>query len=1200
MQTGWRIWIDRGGTFTDVVAIHGDGTIKSFKLLSERPGQYDDSVREGIRRVLLGHRSDDTIGPGDIQTVKVGTTVATNAILEGTGEPTLFVTTKGFRDTLEIGDQSRPDLFSLETIRPAPLYGAVVEADERIAADGSILVPLDSAALAEELHSAVEAGLRSVAIAFLHSFRNPVHEQTAAELARAIGFKHITLSSEINPLIRFLPRAQTTVVDAFLTPVVRKYFDGLAQAFPARLFFMQSNGGLTRGDRIHGSRLVYSGPAGGVVGMKTVGVQEGFGELIGFDMGGTSTDVSIFDGTYDRSEETLVRNLHLRAPSLTINSVAAGGGSIVWFDGMRLRVGDDSAGAIPGPAAYGNGGPATITDCQVVLGRLQPAVFPPIFGPNSDQPLDIDSARLRLAELQTQVAGSTGQDRESEQLALEFVDIAVRRMAHAIRRLTIARGTDPTNFALVAFGGAAGQHACAIADELQIQTVLVPAHAGLLSAIGIGLAEVVEVQQRTVGASCTRELLDQLGQSFETLADQVAGSIRDQGVAGSAVATLRWVFLRQDGTDTSIRIPMAPLDELLEAFRASFRDRYGFEASTSADLILETIEVEGTGTLTDGRSPLELSMPNQRDVLSVGREYQVWFLDGPHKTHFIPREHLAGGPVEGPAIIVDPDSTTVVEPGWTVDLSERGTMRMTRQDARRDQAWSSSMHPHRLEVFQNLFMHIAEQMGDQLRATARSVNIRERLDYSCALFDSNGGLVANAPHIPVHLGSMSETVIQLIRERRKDLRPGISLLSNNPFRGGTHVPDLTVVTPVFEDVGVEPVAFVASRAHHADIGGILPGSMPPNAASIDEEGVVFDGMVIVADGVFQQDRLRRALASGKFPARNPDTNIADLIAQLAANQTGVAAVLDTMSRYGLEVVRAYMSYVHKNAESVIREMLRRLDGGAFSVVMDSGQKIAVRIDVNRDEGEAIIDFSGTSEQGPNSLNAPRAITSAAVLYVLRCLAGSDIPLNAGCLEPIRIVLPPGSILDPRPPAAVAGGNVETSQCIVDALLGALGAQAGSQGTMNNVTFGNDARQYYETICGGTGAGPDFNGAAAVHSHMTNSRITDIEILEDRMPVVVEEFAIRKGSGGRGRRHGGDGATRRIRFEEDMTIAILSNRRIVAPHGLSGGEQGSAGVNTLIRKDGTREDLGPTGSLTVRKGDVLLVETPGGGGFDRQT
>jgi 5-oxoprolinase (ATP-hydrolysing) len=1202
--SGWQFWIDRGGTFTDIVARRPDGRLLTHKLLSEDPEHYRDAAIQGIRD-LLHLAPGAPIPAAEIAAIKMGTTVATNALLERKGERTLLVVTKGFGDALRIAYQNRPRLFERHIRLPELLYERVLEVEERVSAQGQMLRPLDLAAARHGLSEAYRAGIRSAAILLMHGYRFPAHERALAALAREIGFTQVSVSHEVSPLMKLVGRGDTTVVDAYLSPILRRYVDRMAgelgpEETRPRLLFMQSNGGLVDARRFQGKDSILSGPAGGVVGAVRTAGQAGFERIIGFDMGGTSTDVSHYAGEYERAFETLVAGVRMRAPMMQIHTVAAGGGSILAFDGARFRVGPESAGANPGPACYRRGGPLTVTDCNLLLGKIQPDFFPKVFGPGADEPLDAEATRQGFAALAQKINDAdssgtkTGEARSAEAIAEGFLKIAVENMANAIKKISIQRGYDITRYVLACFGGAGGQHACLVADTLGIEKIFIHPFAGVLSAYGMGLADLRAIRERAVEERLGAALIPQLESAFAALAADAMAEMTRQGVSLDRVALHRKVHLRYEGTDSPLIVDFGAEDAIVAAFETAHRQRYGFTAPGKAHIV-EAISVEAVGsteTIEEREQAIVGTTPAPETVRPVFAEGR--FRDTP----IFRRQALRPGQsVAGPAVIADLNSTTMVEPGWRASITPRDHLLLERAVPRPQRAAiGTAVDPIMLEIFNNLFMSIAEQMGAVLEKTAFSVNIKERLDFSCALFDSEGALIANAPHMPVHLGSMGESVRAVMRGHGASIRPGDVHVLNAPYNGGTHLPDITAITPVFDEGGVALLFWVASRGHHADVGGITPGSMPPFSRRVEEEGVLLDDFLLVEGGRFREAELRAILGAGAYPARNLEQNIADLKAQIAANEKGLQELRRMVGHFGLEVVRAYMRHVQDNAEESVRRVLDRLGDGAFALEMDSGAVIRVRVSVDKAARAAVIDFTGTSAQQPNNFNAPEAVCRAAVLYVFRTLVDDDIPMNEGCLKPLRIIIPEGSMLSPRYPAAVVAGNVETSQCITDCLYGAVGALASAQGTMNNFTFGNARYQYYETICGGSGAGPDFDGADAVQTHMTNSRLTDPEVLEWRYPVLVESFAIRRDSGGAGRHHGGDGVVRRIRFREAMTAAILSNHRRIAPFGLAGGMPGALGRNWVERADGKREELAAAGETEVAPGDLFVIETPGGGGY----
>ncbi len=1196
----WRFWIDRGGTFTDIVARAPDGGLQTRKLLSDNPEQYADAAVEGVRRIL-----DAPAGPlpaGLVAEVRMGTTVATNALLERKGEPVVLAITRGFGDALRIGWQSRPDLFARHIVLNDQLYDRVIEIDERVRADGAVDRALDEDRARADLTAARAAGFRAVAIVLVHGWRFTDHERRLAEIAREIGFEQVSVSHEVGALIKLIGRGDTTVADAYLSPILGAYVDRVgADLGPSTpLLFMQSSGGLTAAEAFRGKDAILSGPAGGVVGMAGTARAAGFDRVIGFDMGGTSTDVSHFAGDYERTSDAVVAGVRLRAPMLGIHTVAAGGGSICRFDGSRLRVGPESAGAVPGPAAYRRGGPLTVTDCNVMLGKLRPDQFPAVLGPNGDQPLDAGAVKAGFEALAAEVTRTTGRTATPETLAEGFVTIAVQNMAEAIKSVSIQRGYDVTRYVLNCFGGAGGQHACLVADALGMTRVMLHPFAGVLSAWGMGLAEVRAIRQATVAAPLETSGDTALAERVAGLERQARDDLVAQGFADTALSTLVRAEIKFAGSDTPLVVPFGPAGEMRAAFEALHRQRFGFFADDKS-LVVETLEAEAVAA--SGQTPSEIAVAGSDERPEIVARVPVRMAGADHDTPVYRRAAFGpGAAVSGPAIILEGTGTTVVEPGWRAAADAALNLileRVTPLPART--AIGTDADPIMLEVFNSRFMACAEQMGEALRATAYSVNIKERLDFSCAVFDATGALIANAPHIPVHLGSMGESIRTVIASRgggadSRGMQRGDVYMLNAPYNGGTHLPDITVIMPVFLDADAAPAFFVAARGHHADVGGITPGSMPPTSKTVEEEGVLIDDFLLIEAGRLRDAETRGLFASGRHPSRNVDQNMADLKAQVASCARGADELIRMVAEFGRPVVSAYMSHIQNNAEEAVRRAIAALKPGSFALEMDDGAVIRVRIDVDAEARGAVVDFTGTSAQRPNNFNAPLSITRAAALYVFRTLVDDAIPLNEGCLKPIRLIVPGGSMLNPHYPAAVVAGNVETSQAVVDCLYGALGVLAASQGTMNNFTFGDDARQYYETIAGGSGAGPGFDGASAVQTHMTNSRLTDPEVLETRFPVLLEEFSIRRGSGGDGANRGGDGAVRRVRFLEPLTAAILSNHRRTAPFGAAGGEPGAVGVNRVERIDGSIERLGATAEVGMGVGDVFVIETPGGGGF----
>lgn len=1194
----WQIWIDRGGTFTDVVAKRPDGSLVTHKLLSENPEQYRDAAVQGVRE-LLGIKKGEALPDDVVENVKMGTTVATNALLERQGDRTLFVTTHGFGDALRIGHQARPRLFDRHIILPELLYEEVLEVEERLDANGEVITPLDEKAAKKGLQAAYDRGIRAVAIAFMHGYSNAIHEEQVAAIAKEIGFTQISVSKQVSPLMKLISRGDTTVVDAYLSPILRRYVDQVAEQLGEgpRLMFMQSNGGLTDARLFQGKDAILSGPAGGVVGMVRTASMSGYDKIIGFDMGGTSTDVAHFNGEFERSFETMVAGVRMRAPMMHIHTVAAGGGSILHFDGSRYRVGPDSAGANPGPASYLRGGPLTVTDCNVMLGKIQPHHFPRVFGPKADKPLDAEIVRQRFTELAEKIAGATSMPVQSpEEVAQGFLKIAVINMANAIKQISVQRGYDVTEYTLNCFGGAGGQHACLVADALGMKRVFLHPFAGVLSAYGMGLADVRAMREsqveKTFDVNAEKYIID----AAASLRKEVREEVVSQGVAEENIEVRVKVHLRYEATDTSLEVDAGNAAEMLKSFEGAHRQQFGFVVSDRA-LVIEAISVEGIGVTEPVIDP-ETAISDEPGEPEQDDSAMMYVGGATVSVPLYKRDKLQPGQVlRGPAIITEDTGTVIVEDGWEACLNGRHHLILSRYKEReKAHAVGTRVDPVMLEVFNNLFMSIAEQMGATLAKTAYSVNIKERLDFSCAIFDAKGQLVANAPHVPVHLGSMGEAVKTVIRENAGAMQPGNVYMLNAPYNGGTHLPDVTVITPVFDEEGEKVLFYVGARGHHADIGGRTPGSSPPDSTHIDDEGVLIDNFLLVEKGEFREKETRELLASGKYPCRNIDQNMADLAAQIAANETGQHELLKMIDHFGLEVVQAYMGHVQDNAEESVRRVIDILKDSEFTYPMDGGNVIKVKIEVDRQKREARLDFSGTSQQNRGNYNAPTAVCKAAVLYVFRTLVGDEIPLNEGCFKPLKIHIPPKTMISPEYPAAVISGNTEVSQAITDCLFGALGILASSQGTMNNFVYGNEQYQNYETICGGTGAGPDHPGTSAVHSHMTNTRMTDPEVVEWRFPVRVESFGIRRNSGGDGRFKGGDGVVRRIQFLEPMTATILSSHRETEPYGLQGGLPGKCGENSIVLKDGSTRKLKGNDEVEMGVGDVFVIKTPGGGGF----
>jgi 5-oxoprolinase (ATP-hydrolysing) len=1192
----WQFWIDRGGTFTDVVAKTPSGALITHKLLSDNPELYEDAAIEGIRR-LLKLNTGEPISAETVESVKMGTTVATNALLERKGEPTVLLVTRGFRDALRIGYQNRPRLFDRHIVLPTLLYTRVIEVNERLDARGEVLRALDVEDARQQLQHAYDDGFRALAVTLMHAYRYPAHELLLEGVAADIGYTQISISHKVSPLIRFVSRGDTTGVDAYLSPILRRYIDRVAsQMSGVRVLFMQSNGGLTRAHRFQGKDAILSGPAGGIIGMVRTAQSAGFTRIIGFDMGGTSTDVSHFAGEFERQLETQIAGVRMRTPIMNIHTVAAGGGSILHFDGGRLRVGPDSAAANPGPAAYRRGGPLTVTDCNVMLGRIQPSHFPRVFGRSGSEPLDIDIVREKFTALAEQISAATGSRRAPEQIAEAYIGIAVRNMANAIRRVSVERGYDVSGYVLNTFGGAGGQHACGVADQLGMTRVLLHPLAGVLSAYGIGLADITAMRESSVEMELTDDAIRELERRFMQTEREAGTALLAQDVPPERIRFIRHVHLRYEGTDTAVPIVFADRSTMLRAFAAAYRQRFSFLLPDRA-VIAATLAVEAIGSANAPAADAS-PLPPRASTLTSSDVVRV-YCEGRWQAAplYLRDKLLPGDRLRGPAIIAEHNSTTLVDSGWHAEITTLNHLLMTRVDYCSPlRASGTGADPMLLEVFANLFMSIAEQMGLRLQQSAHSVNIKERLDFSCAIFDENGNLLANAPHMPVHLGSMSETIKTVIRENAGAIRAGDAFAINDPYRGGTHLPDITVITPVFGPDGRSIEFYVGSRGHHADIGGITPGSMPSDSRQLHEEGILFSNWRLVDGGELRESETLGLLSSGPYPARNPAQNLADLRAQVAANAKGAEEIHRMIADFGLETVRAYTQHVQDNAEEAVRSVIGSLKDGAFRLEMDSGCAIQVSIRVDRSRRCAVIDFTGTSQQLPDNFNAPASITVAAVLFVFRSLVDRDIPLNAGCLKPLQIIVPEGSMLNPRFPAAVVAGNVETSQCVTNALFAALGAGAASQCTMNNFSFGDECHQYYETVAGGSGAGPGYAGTDVVQTNMTNSRITDPEVLESRYPVIVDGFEIRADSGGDGHWRGGCGATRRIRFLAPMSASILSNNRHIAPFGLQGGHSGALGRNLVQRLDGRNELLSSCATVALAAGETFVIETPGGGGF----
>lgn len=1197
----WDFWVDRGGTFTDVIGRDPHGMLHARKVLSENPEAYKDAAVQGIR-LHLGLKPGEAIPAGRIGEVRMGTTVATNALLERKGERLALVTTRGFRDALRIGYQERKNIFATEIIKAEALYDQVVEINERVLADGTVEIAFDDVQARAALKALKDEGYDALAIVFMHAYKFPAHEAAMAAIAREIGFAQVSVSHEVSPLIKLVGRGDTTVIDAYLSPVLRRYVAQVSAELDiartgARVMFMMSSGGLTAADMFQGKDAILSGPAGGVVGLARTGEEAGFPNVIGFDMGGTSTDVAHFDGEYERAFETEVAGVRVRAPMMLIHTVAAGGGSILHFDAGRFRVGPDSAGANPGPACYRNGGPLAVTDANVMVGKLLPEFFPPIFGPDQNQPLDVDAVRSRFAEL----AGRIGDGRSPEDVADGFIRIAVANMVEAIKKISVQRGYDVTRYALSCFGGAGGQHACLVADALGMKSILVHPMSGLLSAYGMGLADIRATRQKALGVPLDPAAPAPLAGLAAELQQECLSELNAQGIADSEITTIVRAHIRYAGTDTVLAVEATfpahdDIGRLRREFEILHKRRFGFVAENKA-LVIDAVEVETVGGgAGQAETAVDVAVTGEPAAVRHNRFYSQGVA---HDAAVVLRDAMQPGQrLTGPAIIIEPNQTIVIEDGWQAELTAKNHIVLKRIKALPDRsAIGTKADPVMLEIFNNLFMSIAEQMGVTLQNTAYSVNIKERLDFSCAVFDAEGNLVANAPHMPVHLGSMDASVAAAIRENPV-IHPGDVFLINAPYNGGTHLPDLTVCTPVFDDAGTTIRFWVASRGHHADIGGIAPGSMSPLATNIEEEGVYIDNFKLLDRGRFCEDELAALLTGARYPVRTLLQNVNDLKAQVAANEKGVAELRKMISHFGEDVVEAYMGHVQDNAAESVRRVLDQLQDGSFTYEMDQGCSIVVKISVDKVAREVTVDFTGTSEQRSDNFNAPRPVTRAAVLYVFRTLVQSDIPMNAGCLRPIHIIVPDGTMLSPEYPAAVVAGNVEVSQAVTNCLFGAVGAQAAAQGTMNNLTFGNDQYQYYETICSGAPAGPGYNGADAIHTHMTNSRLTDPEILETRFPVVLEDFHIRAGSGGKGKWSAGNGTQRTIRAQEKLDFAILSGHRRVAPFGLQGGEPGQTGSNAVRRRNGAVEALQGCAHTVLEAGEAFIIVTPTGGGYGK--
>ena len=1196
----WQFWIDRGGTFTDIVAKKPDGKIIIDKLLSENSESYKDAAVAGIKRIL-NLKKEDKIPTDVISSVKMGTTVATNALLERKGDRTLLLITKGFGDLLRIGYQNRPLLFDLNIKLPELLYERVVEVSERLNEKGEVVTELNEEEVRNSLIKAKSDGINSVAIAFMHSYINPDHENKIEQIAKEENFNQISVSHKVSPLIKLVGRGDTTVVDAYLSPILRRYVNQVSEELQdtksTKLMFMQSNGGLTDANLFQGKDALLSGPAGGVVSMTQTGKQAGFNKLIGFDMGGTSTDVCHFAGEFERSFETELAGVRIRAPMMQINTVAAGGGSILSYKDGRFQVGPESAGAIPGPASYGRGGPLTVTDCNVLLGKLNPEFFPKVFGETSDQPLDFEIVKKKFLDLSEKISKEKNDPMmDIFKMAEGFLKIAVENMANAIKKISIQKGYDVTNYMLNCFGGAGGQHACHVADALGISNVMIHPYAGVLSAYGMGLAEIRSIREGHFEKNITN--ISDAKNLIEKLSSQAKTDLKDQDISDESIIILKKAFAHYKGSHQNLEIKFDNPENMRKSFEQEHKKRFGFFVQ-EREILIEMLTVEAVGKKTENYDFFNDNLPTKKanpiafkNIYVNGSEINAPIYERD--------ELLIGQNISGPAIIVEATGTNIIDDGWSGTLDEHHNLILSRVEEKRLQKGiGTSVDVVMLEVFNNLFMNIAEQMGATLANTAYSVNIKERLDFSCALFNNEGSLVANAPHVPVHLGSMSEAIKTVVKLNKNNIFPEDVFVLNAPFNGGTHLPDVTVITPVFDKSGKEIIFFVASRGHHADIGGKTPGSGPPDSKHIEEEGVLIDNFKLFDKGIFREQEMRKILSSGKYPCRNVEHNMADLAAQVAANKTGINEINSMIDQFGIETVHAYMNHVQDNAEESIRNAIVNLKQGEYEYELDNGEFIRVNVKIDKENREAIIDFTGTAPKNPFNYNAPMAVCYAVILYVFRTLVGNNIPLNEGCFKPIKIIIPNNSMINAKYPSAVIAGNTEVSQLTCNALFGALGVIAGSQATMNNFIWGNEKIQNYETICGGTGAGPNFHGTSAIQTHMTNTRSTDPEVLETRFPVRLEEFSIRKNSGGKGKFNGGDGVTRKLRFLEPMTVTTLCSHRKIKPFGLNGGGPGDCGREWLEKADGSILGLSGNDSCQVKINDLFVMETPGGGGFGKK-
>ena len=1204
-KKGWSFAIDRGGTFTDIIGFDPEGELHSLKILS-KSNKYSDPSIEGIRRIM-DLSPDEIIPESDVTRIRMGTTVATNAILEKKGAPTCLAITEGFGDLLAIGNQARPDLFTLAIKKPLQIYDAVIEVKERINYQGKIIIPFNETSTKNQLELIRDKNISSLAIVLMHAWKNKEHELRIAEIARSIGFNHVAISHEIMPIIKILGRGQTTLIDAYLSPILLDYISALKKETGGiPLEFMQSSGGLTNAESFRGKDAVMSGPSGGVIATAKISTLNGMTEAIGFDMGGTSTDVSRFAGDYEKVEEATLGGISFQTPSLKINTVAAGGGSILWFDGEKMRVGPESAGANPGPICYGLEGQLALTDANLFLRRILPKYFPKTFGPHNDQFLNEQKTHDRFHEITEEINTSLGTSMSEEEVALGFIRIANETMAAAIKEISVNKGFDIRTHVLVSFGGAAAQHACGIAKILNIKKILIHPMTGLFSAYGIAISDQTSYAIHTVLNPFIEKNIGDFESQLKRMGTKLENKLKKRGFNKSKIQTKKFLDLRYSNTDKYLTIPFTSFKLMENDFRKLHRKFFGFFGEGNIEVVNLRMEVIGRD---DHYKEKEKASNFQKPVIptsAINVRFEEKSIDCPiyNLSDLIP-----GSLISGPGIIIDEFSTIIIEPEFQAEINSYGHVIIT-QTSNKQLYVGTKKDPVMLEVFNNLFMNIAEQMGHTLTRTAHSVNIKERLDFSCAIFDPMANLVANAPHMPVHLGAMGESVKTIIDENNQRMKPGDVFLMNNPHRGGSHLPDLTVISPVFSN-GQAPIFFVASRGHHSDIGGITPGSMPPFGTSIQDEGVIINNFKLVSEGKFRSFELIELLSSGDFPARNIPERIADAKAQVAAVQKGIVETEKLIKKYGLKTVHAYMNYIRSNASKAVRRALfKYLDGKekielSFEDFLDSGESILVKIiiesgDKPPDSCRAIVDFTGTSSQLEGNLNAPLAVTKAAVLYVFRLMIDEDIPLNSGCLDPIQIIVPKGCLLRPDHLAAVVGGNVETSQRITDVLLGALGLSGASQGTMNNFLFGKidgSGKQYYETIAGGSGASDGNHGESAVQVHMTNTRATDPEILEFRYPEIrLERFSIRKGSGGSGKFKGGNGTIREIRFLKKRKVSILSERRKYQPYGMAGGGFGKAGKNSLIKASGKKVLLKGKVEKIVKSGDRIIIETPGGGGY----